>query len=268
MRRRLPGVALRCAALHPGLFPNAPPGLPADGRVDRRRRRCDYQPRALREQGGLGPERRRGGWFHAPADANGFPSGGDSLQRERGAARLAAGRHGALPQANRDFNKLRKELKDSGVNPGKKNELDKETREKLDKARGKVTEADRALRKWLEKSPRKERGGEPGNAAASPACDGKHVAVVFGTGVAAVYTTEGKRLWIKFVETPTIGFGHSASPLFVGGKLIVHLNDLVALEPATGKELWRAKVSARHASPIAARAGKEDVLITPAGPVV
>ena len=49
---------------------------------------------------------------------------------------------------------------------------------------------------------------------------------------------EGKRLWAKFVEAPRIGFGHAASPLLIDGKLIIHLKDLVALDIATGKELW------------------------------
>jgi outer membrane protein assembly factor BamB len=171
-------------------------------------------------------------------------------------------------EANDEFNKLRKELRDKGIDPDKKKDLDKDSKEKLDKAREKITEADRALREEQKTTPRKESRGEPGNAAATPACDGKHVAAVYGTGIVAVYTTAGKRLWIKFVETPQIGFGHSASPVLAGDKLIVHLNDLVALDVATGKELWRTPVTARHASSILTRLDKQDVLVTPAGPIV
>jgi outer membrane protein assembly factor BamB len=187
-------------------------------------------------------------------------------------ARDIAGQYDRLDkqrnEAVRAFNLFRKELRDKGINPDKKDTLDRETKEKLDTARKKITDADRAIRDLGMKLPRKERRGEPGNAAATPAYDGKYVAAVFGNGIVAVYSTEGKRQWIKFIETPTIGFGHSASPVLVAGKLIVHLNDLVALDPATGKELWRLPLSARHASPIATRLGKEDVLITPAGPIV
>jgi outer membrane protein assembly factor BamB len=50
--------------------------------------------------------------------------------------------------------------------------------------------------------------------------------------------------------------------------LLVHYQDLVALDAASGKELWRAELSARHASPIAVRIGKEDVLISPSGNLV
>jgi outer membrane protein assembly factor BamB len=167
-----------------------------------------------------------------------------------------------------EFHKLVKELKDKGINSDKKDELDQETRERLDRARRKIAESDTAARKLEKILPRKERGGEPGNAAATPACDGKHVAAVFGTGIVAVYTPAGERLWIRFLQTPAIGFGHSASPVLAGGKLIVHLNDLLALDPATGKELWRVALPARHASPVVTRLGEEEVLIPPAGPVI
>src|SRR5262249_13727159 len=52
------------------------------------------------------------------------------------------------------------------------------------------------------------------------------------------------------------------------GKVIVHIKDLVALDVATGKEAWRVELTAAHASPVAARLGKEDVVLSPAGAVV
>jgi outer membrane protein assembly factor BamB len=107
-----------------------------------------------------------------------------------------------------------------------------------------------------------------GNTAATPVTDGKHIAALFGNGVAAVYTPEGKRLWGRFIESPRIMFGHSASPLLIQGKLIVHLNNLIALDVATGKEVWRAELRAAHASPVAGRLGKEDIVISPSGAIV
>jgi outer membrane protein assembly factor BamB len=92
--------------------------------------------------------------------------------------------------------------------------------------------------------------------------------VVLGSGVVAVCTPEGNRLWARAIEAPQLGFGHAASPLLVQGKLVVHFKDLVALDVGTGKEVWRAALPAAHASPIAARLGKEDVIICPAGAVV
>jgi outer membrane protein assembly factor BamB len=111
-------------------------------------------------------------------------------------------------------------------------------------------------------------GRSAGNSAATPVSDGQHVAAVFGNGVVAVYKLDGTRLWAKFVEGPQIMFGHAASPLLLDGKVIVHVKDLVALDVATGKEKWRKKLPAAHASPVAAKLGKEDVIVSPAGAVV
>ncbi len=107
-----------------------------------------------------------------------------------------------------------------------------------------------------------------GNTAATPVSNGKYVAAVFGNGVVAVYEPTGKRVWAKFVEAPRIDKGLSASPLLSGEKLIVHIKDLLALDLATGKEVWRAALTATHASPVLARLGKEDVVVSPAGAVV
>jgi outer membrane protein assembly factor BamB len=107
-----------------------------------------------------------------------------------------------------------------------------------------------------------------GNSAATPVSDGKHVAAVFGNGVVVVYTTEGERLWGKFIEAAQDMFGHSSSPLLLDGKVIVHIKDLVALDVATGKEAWRVTLRAGHASPVAAQLGKETVIVSPAGAIV
>jgi outer membrane protein assembly factor BamB len=63
-------------------------------------------------------------------------------------------------------------------------------------------------------------------------------------------------------------FGHSSSPLLLGGKVIVHIKDLVALDVATGKEAWRVELPSSHASPVAGRLGKEDVVVSPAGSII
>jgi outer membrane protein assembly factor BamB len=122
------------------------------------------------------------------------------------------------------------------------------------------------------KGGRSGRGGmggrSAGNTAATPVSDGKHVAAVFGNGIAAVYALDGKLVWSKAIEAARIGFGHSASPLLLDGKLIVHFSDLVALDLATGKEAWRVELTPTHASPVATKLGKEAVVISPAGAIV
>jgi len=107
-----------------------------------------------------------------------------------------------------------------------------------------------------------------GNSTATPVSDGKTVYMVYGTGLVAAYSLDGELRWQRFIEGSTIGFGHSSSPLLVDGKLIVHLHDLIALEAATGNEVWRAELSATHASPIQFRWGQENVIISPAGSIL
>jgi outer membrane protein assembly factor BamB len=96
------------------------------------------------------------------------------------------------------------------------------------------------------------RGGDgrtAGNSAATPVSDGKRIAALFGNGVVAVYQPDGKRLWARFIESPRIEKGLSASPLLSGDKLIVHIKDMLALDVSTGEEAWRASLTATHASP-------------------
>jgi outer membrane protein assembly factor BamB len=140
---------------------------------------------------------------------------------------------------------------------------EKEIKKKLEAANRAYTE----LKKRLPQPP-SYADGETTNTAATPASDGKHVYAVFGNGIVAAYTTAGQRRWIKFLESPTIGFGHSSSPVLADGKLILHLNDLFALDAATGEIAWRVSLPARHASPMVMRVGETAVVVSPAGAVV
>lgn len=109
-------------------------------------------------------------------------------------------------------------------------------------------------------------GGDTANTGSTPTSDGKNVFAVFGTGIVSSHTLSGKRNWSRFIEAP--GSGHCASPLLVDGKLIVHLRNLIGLNPATGKTLWTAETGARHGSPVAARVDGMPVVVTPDGAIV
>lgn len=102
----------------------------------------------------------------------------------------------------------------------------------------------------------------------TPTSDGKHVFVAFGNGLVACYDLEGKRNWIQLIEHSTVGYGHSASPLLIGNKLLIHYTDLVALDVKDGSECWRTKLSPSHGSPIHAKNGTTDVAITPNGQLI
>jgi outer membrane protein assembly factor BamB len=94
------------------------------------------------------------------------------------------------------------------------------------------------------------------------------VYVLFGNGVAAAYDLSGHRRWARVVDRPSSGWGHSASPLLIGNKLVVHVRRLIALDAATGSNVWQAAGDPRWGSPVLARIGSQEVCVTPGGDVV
>ncbi len=106
-----------------------------------------------------------------------------------------------------------------------------------------------------------------GYSAATPVTDGQCVYVCYATGVIAAYDLEGHRQWVRYLEVPqTTQYGRSASPVLAGGKLLITLANLMALDPQTGKTLWQAdKAEAAYGTPAVARIGDTDAALTPAG---
>ena len=137
----------------------------------------------------------------------------------------------------------------------------------LEVLKKKQKEVDGRRHEFERKFPSERRGGAR-NAAATVACDGKRICALFGTGIVAAFDMNGKRLWAKHVGTPQQGFGHSASPVMADGKLIVHVQQLTALDPATGKQRWQADVQAKFGTPFVVQIAGEDVIITPSGALV
>jgi outer membrane protein assembly factor BamB len=102
----------------------------------------------------------------------------------------------------------------------------------------------------------------------TPATDGKNIYVCYGTGMAAAYTPEGKRLWLKVTEKPTNVWGFSSSPVFAGGKFIISYKHITALDPQTGKEVWKRSSKYRWGSPVAVTIDGKDVILTPSGELI
>ena len=81
-------------------------------------------------------------------------------------------------------------------------------------------------------------------ASPTPASDGKSVVAYFGSFGLVAYDLAGSELWQRELAVPKNTFGTAASPVIVGEQL-VFLSDseessfIEALEPATGKTLWR-----------------------------
>ena len=136
-----------------------------------------------------------------------------------------------------------------------------------EQAKQTLQDKDDEVRAFEQQYPPQKRGGA-GNAAPTGVCDGERFYTGFGTGIVAAYELGGRRLWIRHIEAPHNNFGHSASPVLAAGKLIVHYQDLVALDPATGKELWRTELKPRFGTSVAVTIDDQDVLVTPSGALV
>jgi outer membrane protein assembly factor BamB len=99
----------------------------------------------------------------------------------------------------------------------------------------------------------------------TPTSDGSSIFVMLGTGVVASYDLDGHRRWIRFVDLPRDTNGQSSSPVLAGDKLLLLINDLIALDTSTGEVAWRADVPTRYGTPIVFRVGSTDLAITPSG---
>ncbi|HPD15697.1 MAG TPA: PQQ-binding-like beta-propeller repeat protein [Planctomycetota bacterium] len=109
-----------------------------------------------------------------------------------------------------------------------------------------------------------------GDATPTPVSDGKWVWVFFNTGIVACHDLEGKTRWANWYDLrQTTTYGRTASPVLVGGRLLVHFGPLVCLDAATGKMLWKNdNARATYGTPAVARLGDVDVLVTPKGQIV
>ena len=98
------------------------------------------------------------------------------------------------------------------------------------------------------------RGDEGNSASPSPVTDGKHVWVFFANGILGCYTVEGEEVWKFDVQDRygklEIAFGLTATPVLDRGVLyqqLIHGDGdaatreacVVALDAATGKEIWK-----------------------------
>ncbi len=90
----------------------------------------------------------------------------------------------------------------------------------------------------------------------SPVSDGKVAVFFFGTGELVAFSVDGKKLWDRNLGPFAFQWTFSTSPLLDDGRLVIQVlqrdvavrgkgkptgnpSYLLALEPATGKELWR-----------------------------
>lgn len=117
-------------------------------------------------------------------------------------------------------------------------------------------------------------------AAASPATDGKHVVASFGAAGLVCWDLDGKELWRKDLGKLWHIWGTASSPILHQGRAFLWCGPaetqyLLALDAATGKQLWRhnepgvklnspaADWAGTWATPLLARVGSRDELIVP-----
>jgi outer membrane protein assembly factor BamB len=123
----------------------------------------------------------------------------------------------------------------------------------------------------------KHRNGSGSNP--SPVTDGKHVVTYFKSGRVACHDFDGNELWQvnlqdKYGED-TLWWDLGTSPVLVGDKIVIAVMQsgdsyLVALEAASGKEVWKQKrqyvrpEESDHAytTPQVAKVGGRDVIVT------
>ncbi|GIS57938.1 MAG: hypothetical protein CM1200mP2_01630 [Planctomycetaceae bacterium] len=80
---------------------------------------------------------------------------------------------------------------------------------------------------------------------------------------------EGNRKWSRVLpDNPQMMWGHSASPLLIAGRLIVPIEDIVALDPETGKELWRTSYGQTWGSPVRAEIDGKPLILMANGRMV
>jgi outer membrane protein assembly factor BamB len=109
-----------------------------------------------------------------------------------------------------------------------------------------------------------------GYATPTPASDGRWVYACYGTGIVACSDLAGKRRWIRFVDLPQVTqYGRSVSPVLAGGKLLIGISGMTALDPQSGEILWHAaEAKPTYGTPVVTRIGDADVALTPGGDCV
>lgn len=111
---------------------------------------------------------------------------------------------------------------------------------------------------------------DTGFAAATPVTDGAAIYAILANGMVQAIDLAGKATWTTFIDAKqTTAYGRSASPVLADGKLIVHLTNLYALDPATGKQLWvNSDSRCQYGTPAVLRQGSATLIVTPAGDVL
>lgn len=124
------------------------------------------------------------------------------------------------------------------------------------------------------KQPEEASVRDHGYAANTPVADEDRVYVFLGKSGVTAFSHEGKELWNTSVGTKTSGWGTAASPILYRNLVIVNASvesgSLVALDRATGDEVWRAGgINEAWNTPVIvrSRAGRNELVVATHGKI-
>lgn len=102
----------------------------------------------------------------------------------------------------------------------------------------------------------------------TPVVGGEAVYALFGNGVASAYDLSGRRLWARFLNKSTHGWGHSASPVVADGTFVAHVgNTVTALDAKTGAVAWQANGGQNWGTPLVLEMEGGKAVLTTGGDV-
>ncbi len=108
-----------------------------------------------------------------------------------------------------------------------------------------------------------------GYTTATPTSDGQHVWALLGNCTVVCYDMTGERKWAEVLPDQPHGmWGHSSSPLLLDDRLIVCIEDIVALDKLTGRQIWRTRYGQTWGSPVRAKVGDEELILMANGRIV
>jgi outer membrane protein assembly factor BamB len=108
-----------------------------------------------------------------------------------------------------------------------------------------------------------------GYAAPTPVADEARVFALFGTGVVACVSKDGKVRWLQQLDPARRNYGHSSSPLLVADRLLVDVHHLTGLDPETGKIAWECQEAKEtYGTPVPMTLSDTPIVVTPLGVVV
>jgi len=131
---------------------------------------------------------------------------------------------------------------------------------------------DKSIDAVLPEDPYRGYISEHGYASSTPVTDGKNVYVFFGKTGALAFDFEGRKLWQTSVGAGSSNrrWGSAASPILYKNSVIVNASEesksILALDKATGKEIWKAPGAAlelAYGTPFITNAndGREELVI-------